>query len=284
MISGLLTNFIGFLKASRIPNLIVIASTQYLVAIFLIKVELSILYDFRFFLLVASTLMIAAAGYIINDYYDQKIDMINRPDKVVVGIIFKRRLALISHSALNLSGILIGFYLDVFIGAIHIFSSFILWFYSNHLRRIPFLGNLVIATMTGLALVIVNVYFRTYSPLTILYAFFAGTITMIREIIKDIEDVKGESAFGCVTVPVIWGIRGAKFVIYGITLVGIFLLLTFLIKYENQILWIYFVSLTPFFIWFLFKLINADRQSEFKFLHQFCNWIIFSGLISILFI
>lgn len=284
MRTALLQNFISFLKVSRIPNLLVIASTQYLVAIFLLDRTISEVTHPDFFLLILSTLMIAAAGYIINDYYDQKIDLINRPERVIVGITFKRRLALFSHSLLNFSAIVLGFYLDKFIGAIHIFSAFSLWYYSNHLRRLPFLGNLIIAALTGFTLLIVTVYFRTYSPLTLLFAFFAATITMIREIIKDIEDVKGESAFGCVTIPVIWGIRGAKVVIYSISLLGFALLTFFLIRYQNQILWIYFVGLSPIFIWFIVRLINADRQKEFKFLRRFCNWIIFSGLVSILFI
>jgi 4-hydroxybenzoate polyprenyltransferase len=284
MVKKLLINIYGFLKASRIPNLLIIAATQSMVAVHLLNKSYEDVLSFHFFLFLGSTLLIAAAGYIINDYYDQKIDMVNRPDRVVVGVLLKRRLALASHFLLSIVGIALGFLLDKWVGIVHIISTVSLWTYSNHFRRQPFIGNLIIGAMTGLTVVIVAVYYRQYDALVLVYAFFAGTITLIREIIKDIEDVKGESAFGCKTIPVIWGIRGAKWVIYSTSLIGLFFLVAFLIRFSDSRLWMYFGILSPFYIWFIYKLISADKQKEYVFLHRFCNAIIFSGIVSIIFL
>lgn len=280
-------DFIGFLIASRIPNLFVIGTTQYLTAIFLVGDYTDKAEDIKsigFFLMVLSTLMIAAGGYIINDYYDQKIDMINRPKKVVVGTIFRRRLAMLSHLLLTLGAITIGFYLDIKVGVVHILSAFGLWYYSNYLRRLTLLGNLVIAFLTSLTLLIVAVYLERNEPILYIYSIFAMAIILIREVIKDIEDVKGESAVGCQSIPVIWGIRGAKIFIYLVSMASAGMLISFLISIENWQVRLYFIFLIPVFVWFIYKLATADRQREFVFLRNFTNFIIFTGLLSMIMI
>ena len=111
-------SFTGFLKLTRFPNLLIIGFTQYFSTIFLVGYPehwFDKLYDFNLFLLSSSTILIAAAGYIINDYYDIKIDYVNKPDKVVVGKLVNRRIVLVSHGVLNFIGIAIGFYLSLFV-------------------------------------------------------------------------------------------------------------------------------------------------------------------------
>ncbi|MBR06515.1 MAG: prenyltransferase, partial [Rickettsiales bacterium] len=203
-------DFVGFLIASRIPNLLIIGATQYLTAFFLVSEypqKLNQLTSKGFLMMVVSTVMIAAGGYIINDYYDQKIDMVNRPDKVVIGVLMRRRLALLAHFVLTVGAIALGFYLNPKIGVVHIFSSFFLWYYSNQLRRITIIGNVVIAFLTGLTLLMVCIYLARNEVLVYIYASFAMAITLIREVLKDMEDVKGDSKFGIESLPVIFGIR-----------------------------------------------------------------------------
>lgn len=287
MIRLLKYDFIGFLKASRIPNLIIIGATQYLTAIFLVNDypgKGPAILSIGFFLMVCSTVMIAAGGYIINDYFDQKIDMINRPDRVIVGVTFRRRLAILAHIFLTFAGISLGFYLDIKIGVIHIFSSFCLWYYSNSLRRITLFGNLIIAFLTSLTLLVVIVYLGRNETLVYLYSLFAMAIILIREVIKDIEDVKGESAAGCLSIPVIWGIRGAKIFIYLVAISSAGILISFLITVENWVVIGYFSLLLPLFLWFIYKLVIADRQRDYKLLITVTNIIIFTGLLSMIMI
>ena len=278
-------DFVGFLIASRIPNLLIIGATQYLTAFFLVSEypqKLNQLTSKGFFMMVVSTVMIAAGGYIINDYYDQKIDMVNRPDKVVIGVLMRRRLALLAHFVLTVGAIALGFYLNPKIGVVHIFSSFFLWYYSNQLRRITIIGNVVIAFLTGLTLLMVCIYLARNEVLVYIYASFAMAITLIREVLKDMEDVKGDSKFGIESLPVIFGIRGAKAFIYlAIGISGAFLI-SFLITIDIWLVRYYFMALLPIFIWFIYKLIYADRQKDYQSLIRFTDLIIISGLISMI--
>jgi len=155
-------SFRGFLKLTRFPNLLIIAFTQYLSAFFLVAHPqhwFEKLSDLNLFLLSLSTMMIAAAGYIINDYYDIKIDYVNKPDKVVVGKLVKRRIVLASHIILNALGVAIGLYLSLRVGLINFLAGFLLWVYSNRLKRIALVGNVTIALLTGLSIAIIAVYY-----------------------------------------------------------------------------------------------------------------------------
>ncbi len=281
----LLQDFIGFLKASRIPNLLTIGSTQYLAAIFLIS-EYPKKYDdltsIWFFLMVASTVMIAAGGYIINDYYDQKVDLVNRPHKVVVGTKLRRRKALLSHFLLTVGGISLGFLLDIKIGVVHLFSSFFLWYYSNYLRRITLIGNIIISFLTGITLLLVAIFLERSEVLIYAYSLFAMAIVLIREVIKDMEDVKGDERFGIESIPVIFGIRGAKWFIYLVSIGSAGLLIYYLIKIDSWVVRFYFTGLLPVFAYFIYRLILADRQIHYKSLVRFTNVIIISGLISMI--
>lgn len=258
----------------------IIGGTQIATAFFLLNEDIL---EARFLMLVISTVMIAAAGYIINDYYDQKIDMVNRPKKVVVGVDLSRRPALLAHTMINVLGIVVGFWVDLLVGLVHIFSASLLWYYSNYLRRLPLIGNMSISLLSGMSILLVLVFFQSTHEIAFIYALFAFLMVLIREIIKDIEDVKGDEAFGVQTVPVIWGIRGAKIIIYLVVLSGSALLLYLLISHENMILRYYFLGLTPLFIWFIYMLIGADTMKQFRRLHLFCDTIVFTGLLSLLF-
>jgi len=280
-------DLVGFLQASRIPNLFIIGATQYLTLAFLtysFPEKRDIILSLDFLILTMSTVFIAAGGYIINDYYDQKIDLINRPNKVVVGTKMRRRIAMLAHFLLSITGILLGFYLDIKIGAIHIFSSFCLWYYSNFLRRLPLIGNLVISFLTSLTILIVAVYIERNEILIFIYSAFGFSIVLIREVIKDIEDFKGDAAYGVQSIPVLWGIRSAKAFIYMVIMASMAFLVTFIIRLDNWLVTYYFLGLFPLFMWFVYKLYHADRKIHFRLLRNFANLIIFTGLISMLII
>ena len=203
----------GFIKLTRIGNLLIIAFAQYFTAVFLAnpvqqwKITIT---DHDLFLVSLSSVLIAAAGYIINDYYDVKIDFINKPDRVVVGKIIKRRVVMVSHTFINFVGIAIGLLVSPLIAAINFISAGLLWLYSNQLKRLPLVGNVSVALLTGLAIYVVEVLYESGNFLIVVYAIFALGYTLIREVVKDMEDVKGDEAFECRTIPVVYGIRKTK--------------------------------------------------------------------------
>ncbi len=165
-------------------------------------------------ILIFSTLCITAAGYIINDYYDIKIDYINKPNRVLVGRVLKRRVAMIAHIALNAVGVGLGALVSLMIGSINLAAGFLLWFYSNQLKRLPFVGNLLVALLTAASILILVLYYQANQYLVYTYAIFAFSITLIREVIKDMEDLKGDQNFGLQTLPIYWGIRKTKRLLY----------------------------------------------------------------------
>ncbi len=276
-------NFIeAVLKLTRFGNLTIIGLAQYFTAAFLI--DKSIVFDFELFLLSCSTILIAAAGYIINDYYDVKIDFINKPERVVIGRSIARRYAILFHVALSFLGILIGAYLSLRVGALNILSVFLLWLYSNNLKRLPIIGNVAVAFLTGLSIYMVEVYYRTGNSLILIYSSFAFFMTLIREIIKDMEDLKGDNTFGCKTLPIIWGIRKTKLVIY--IILAVFSITVLVLNYFYVGLSIYYFLLCLFIplLILLLRLIRADRMKDFAWLSTFSKVIMLLGILSMAFL
>lgn len=273
----------GFILVTRFWNLMIIILAQYFTALFLIESTASytqILFDTRLFLMSLSTVLIAAAGYIINDYYDVKIDLINKPNRVVVGRILKRRVAMVAHTFLNFLGIGIGFILSIEIGIFNFISALLLWLYSNQLKRVALAGNLTVALLTALSIYIINVLYQQVNYLVIAYALFAFAFTLVREIIKDMEDVKGDQTFGCLTFPVVYGMRKTKNLIYGISLgflLGLVVLAYLFVGWQMT----YFSIALAFPLGLLaYQLYNADTIKHFNTLSNFCKIIMLLGILS----
>ena len=270
--------FQSIVRLTRAWNLLVLAFAQYFAAWFLIGIDVT--RDLDLFLLALSTTLIAAGGYVINDYYDVKIDYINYPDRVVVGKTIHRRFAILFHGALSLAGIAISIFLSWWIMAVNIFSVSLLWFYSNLLKRLPFVGNFAVALLTGLSIVVLDILYRVDNILVIVYAVFAFFMTLVREIIKDMEDLKGDNTFGCKTIPIVWGIRKTKIFVY-----FIIALFSFIVVFINQayvhLQIIYFVMFL--FIplaWLVFQLARADTKRDYRVLSSFCKVIMLLGILS----
>ncbi len=246
-----------FIKLTRPLNLIIIAITMYGIAwyfegVYDIDASLGIK-SLPFFLLVLSTVMIAAAGNIINDYFDIKADLINKPDRVVIGKYVKRRVAIVSHWGINFLAFSIAVYLSWRLQTywylfIHLLSINLLWYYSLRLKREFFIGNFLIAGLTAIVPLLVGYYYAhikeinnfpvtensfypfaesTISNYTLLLTFaisgFAFAMNLAREIIKDMEDVDGDKKLRAKTLPIVLGIPKAKLVA-GFVLSGTFII------------------------------------------------------------
>jgi len=264
---------------------VMILFTQYVVYVFVVEnkaVNLSFwLPPAEFFLLTAGTLLVAAAGYIINDYYDIKIDLVNKPDRIVVGRIVSRRQALFLHSSLNFLAIFLGLLLSWHVALYFATCAFMLWFYSNWLKRTPLIGNIVISLLTAATIWIISLYFRENDRIIYIYSVFAFCISLLREVIKDMEDTKGDSAYGCKTLPIIWGLRRTK--VFLIVLLAGFTIL--LIKYASVVststqAMIYYTIMLPVF-YIAYKLVWADKQKDYSQLSLFCKWVMVTGVLSL---
>lgn len=196
------------------------------------------LYDPYFALLVFSTVLIAAAGNIINDYFDVKIDRINKPEKLIVDRYVKKRAAILVHTLLNFMAVLIAVLIFIQLRNIwplvfHLITTFSLWMYSMVLKRKFLVGNVVIGMLTAMVPMLVYLYLRPalkLSPAPVhegafhimaYFALFAFCTTLIREIQKDFADMKGDALYGCKTVPLYLGIKKGRlilFFIFGMTI------------------------------------------------------------------
>jgi 4-hydroxybenzoate polyprenyltransferase len=272
----------ALIKVTRFWNLVIIGLAQFFASYFL--VGFYTILDWRLYVLSISTVMIAAGGYIINDYYDVKIDLINKPERVVVGKSMRRRYALFFHSALSITGVVLGLLLNWKIGALNFLSGFLLWFYSNLLKRKPFVGNLTVALLTGLSVYLVGVLFDPFNKLIIAYSFFSFFITLIREIIKDMEDWKGDNTFGCQTLPILWGMRKTKSFIYLLIIIQLLAITYFGNTYISLPMWmpaIFIFLPLAFLVW---RLVLADTVRDFYMLSFYCKLILVLGIFSMVLI
>jgi 4-hydroxybenzoate polyprenyltransferase len=287
----------AFLQITRTNNLIImlvtLAVSYYCLTDYLTPEDLL---QPRFLLLCACVVLTAAAGYIINDYHDINIDLINKPNKVVIGKIISRRWAMLLHFIFNGFAIISGFYLSVYIGLMVAACIVMLWLYSVHFKKQFLSGNLLVGTLSAFVIAILPLFNQQISSYLVwVYALFAFGINLIREIIKDAEDVRGDSKFNCKTLPIVFGVRKTKKVI--IILVLIYTILLFahtfiansLIPFRHsygQVFYTFYMLLfviVPLIIT-TFLLLNADVKSDFSRLSVLYKVIIISGLLSMVII
>lgn len=235
---------IAYLKLIRLPILVLIALIQYATRYCIIEPMLHIsgyellMPNREFLMLVVSTVLIAAGGYAINDYFDAKIDRVNKPKSVVLDRLIKRRVAMAMHAVLSGLGFLLSAYLSWKMGmwkmsSLFIFAIFSLWFYSTNLKHQLLVGNLVIAVMAGFVPLIVGLFevpmqnavhaelvaemgfsiFNVPAFWIMGFALLLFGLTLVREITKDVIDIRGDKMFGCRTVPIVLGVTKTKTII-----------------------------------------------------------------------
>lgn len=306
---------LAFFKLVRIENLVMIALTQILIRYFVLgKVfsanGLSLGYDeTSFYLLVISTVLIAAAGYIINDYFDVKTDLINHPDTVVVDKVIKRRWAIMLHIGFTVLGIILGMYAALKTGYLrlaifHFVAAALLWFYSTHLKKQLLIGNLVVSLLTASVAFMPLVYemgvlqklypgfILTYKhtilasfKITFIFSLFAFITSMTREIIKDIEDYKGDKETGGRTMPIVWGIRASKLSAFFLTIITEILLLVVvyntikaqLIVFSLNNLYVVLLLIIPLTVLAVYTM-KADHSKHFKNASLLLKFIMLMGL------
>lgn len=225
---------IYFLRLIRWPNILFIILAECLFHFCIYKPLYPLAgadVDFRFYLMLLTNVFIASAGYMINDYFDVNIDQINKPTKVVVGAFISRRWVIFWHLILSVLAIYISTFVFPFktfwhIHLTNLLAILLLWFYSTTFKKNFLIGNIIISVLTAWSIAVV--YFSKFSfqeiihpnildganikfaKLTILYCAFAFVLTLVREALKDLEDMEGDEKFGCTTLPIKWGLRPTK--------------------------------------------------------------------------
>ena len=307
----------AFFKLVRWPNLLIMALTQVLFYIsivpFYVGDTISILSYFEtqhYLLLILSSLLIAAAGNIINDYFDRNIDEINKPQKKIIDKLIKRRWAIVMHIAFSFIAIIIGFYVDsqtpvFWLGFSNTICVLLLFGYSISLKKKLLVGNVLISLLTAWVIFVCFLcYYRTLSfqgyeafevqailrrfmRISFLYAGFAFVISLIREVVKDMEDMEGDKKYGCKTIPISWGIPAAK-VFVAVWLVVLIGMISIVQIYVWQLGWYWsaaysiLVIIAPL-IWILRKLYQAQVPKDYRKLSAIIKIVMLAGLLSMIF-
>ena len=297
----------NYLKLIRYQNLLLLAFMQLIFRYGFLKLQNIplALNHFQYGLLVLSTVLIAAAGYVINDILDQETDYDNRPNSIIVGKTISEKAAYNFYFTLNITGVGIGFYLSnviqrpSFTGAFIIISA-TLYMYATSLKQMLLIGNIIVALLLSFSVLIIGLFDllpATYDgnraemgilfSMLIDYAVFAFIINLIREIVKDMEDIEGDYSQGMSTLPIAIGVIKTSRIVFGLAIMATLILFWYINTYlmGNALYFavIYgFIFVVAPMIFFMIKIWNAKSKEEFHLLSTVLKWVIFFGILSVL--
>jgi 4-hydroxybenzoate polyprenyltransferase len=258
---------------------------------------------FVFFILVSATVLITAGGYVINDYFDIKTDLINR-GKVIVGTKIPRRQAMMWHNIFNIAGVAAGFYVSakagyIWMGILFLIVSGLLYFYSASYKRQFLIGNVIVAVLTAMVPMLVVIFeapvlFQYYAinavkipDLSIIFywvggfAIFAFVTTLSREIIKDIEDFEGDVAYGRNTVPVVIGILTSKIVTVCLVFVTLLMLYIVWYFYLNDLITLIYLSVAVALplVYIIFQIIFSKSRKQLHNASRIMKIVMLTGIL-----
>jgi 4-hydroxybenzoate polyprenyltransferase len=284
----LLMKIISLFSVVRGYNIPVIILAQYLSAIFILapdnKRALSILLDFNLFIIVLVSSLTIASGYIINNFYDSKKDLINRPNKSQLDRLVSQKTKLQVYFTMNFIVVLLAFFVSF--RAVLFFSVyiFLIWFYSHKLKKIVVIGNLTASFLAVLPFFAILLYYKNLYPQIFAHATFLFLLILIREMIKDLENIKGDIANDYQTIPVLFGESFSKKIISLLTLFTTIPVYFLIEIYDVGYMDIYFYISMIVLIFFLQKLWKSNSKLDYLKLHNILKLLVVSGVFSIMLI
>jgi 4-hydroxybenzoate polyprenyltransferase len=295
----------NILNVIRWKNLLMIALVQSLIKYGLLLpfgVSTS-LNDLEFFLLIFSTICIAAAGNIINDIYDVETDFINKPDKILVGKSISEKTAYNMFIILNVLGVGVGFYVSQAIGKSELFSIFViisvlLYVYASYLKQMFLIGNIIVSVLVALSIIIVGVFelIPAITPenqgiqlaffrILLDYALFAFIINLIREIAKDIEDFDGDYKSGMRTLPIVIGKEISAKILFALSFIPLIAVIYYVNNnlYKQPIAVVYYlVFIIAPLIYLCIIIFNAKTNKDFHVISNLLKLVMLFGMLSLL--
>lgn len=280
-------NFLSLLSVVRGYNILILIAAQYLAAIFIFSPQKSlygVIFDLHLGYLIFATVCIVAAGYIINNFYDSKLDIINRPFKSKLDNYIKQETKLKLYFFLNFLGFLFGILISIKAALFFSIYIFAIWLYSHKLKKYPFIGLISVTILTISPFLTVFIYFKNFSTIIFIYAIFLFLVIMVRELVKDLENMKGAIANDFITFPVFYGERKTKYL--SITLLFItFLPIIILFSYPAlgyMRYYFYLAMITILFIVFYFW--KASQLYHYRVLHNILKVLLLVGVLWLVFV
>jgi len=283
----ILLKFFSMFSVIRGYNIIIIIIAQYLTSIYILahnKPLKSVIFDLNLLMLVLASAATIAGGYIINNFYDYEKDLINRPQKSILDRLVSQNTKLSLYFILNFIAVIMASYVSF--KAVIFFSVYIfgIWLYSHKLKKRPVIGNLTSAILSITPFFAVFVYYKNFDQVIFVHATFLFLIVSMRELTKDLENIKGDLALGYKTIPISYGEEISKVmltVLMMFTLIPIFLLVT---KFEIGKMYYFFYLSVLLLIIFLILLWKSKTKTHYLILHNILKFIIVLGVFSILLI
>ena len=279
--------FFSLFSVVRGYNILIVILAQYLASIYIFapdKPVKSVVLDINLLMLVLASAASIAAGYIINNFYDSEKDLINRPQKSMLDRLVSQNTKLSFYFVLNFISIVFASYVSfraVIFFALYIFG---IWFYSHRLKKQPLIGNIVSAVLTVTPFFAIFIYYKNFELVIFAHAVFLFLIVSMRELTKDLENIKGDLALNYRTVPVIYGEKTSKTmltVIAVLTLVSAIVLTHF---FDVGHMYFFFYTTIVLLIVFLIILWRSNKKAHYLILHNFLKFILVAGIFSILLI
>ena len=278
-----LTKILGAFYVVRIHNIFLLVFAQYLTSIFILSSSESwkIIFDKNLFLVILCSTICIVSGFIINDYYDTKKDSINTPIKFKLGESINDKTKLLLYFFLNLLVVLVSSLISI--RAILFFSIYIffIWFYSHKLRKLVFIGNLFYSILTITPFFAILLYFKKIEFIIIAYALFLFFILLLKDIVKDMKNLKGDFSANHKTIPVVFGESFAKTLISLLCVINIFLILNLFLNFNSGLMYFYYFLALAVMIYFMFKLYFSKSTAQYLFLHNMLRFLITVGVFSI---
>ena len=279
--------FFSMFSVVRGYNILIVIIAQYLSSIYILahnKKLGEVVFDLNLLMLVLASATTIASGYIINNFYDSEKDLINRPQKSMLDRLVSQNTKLVFYFALNFVAVIFASYVSF--KAVVFFSLYIfgIWFYSHKLKKLPIIGNLVSATLTIIPFSAVFIYYKNFETVIFVHAMFLFLIIAMRELTKDLENLKGDLALNYKTIPIIYGEQTSKVML---TILSVLTIIpTYLLIYHFQVgrmTYFFYLSIV-LLLFFLVLLWKSNKKSQYLILHNILKFIIVAGVFSIVLI
>ncbi|MCF4100811.1 geranylgeranylglycerol-phosphate geranylgeranyltransferase [Gillisia sp. M10.2A] len=283
----LLLKMLSLFSVVRGYNILILVIAQYLTSAFILAPQLplrKVIFDANLFFLILSSATVIASGYIINNFYDSEKDLINRPKKTMLDRFVSQRTKLSVYFILNFAAIFFASYVSF--RAVVFFSIYIfmIWLYSHRLKKILFLGNLVASILAITPFFVVFVYYKNLETVIFLHATFLYLMIVMRELVKDLENLKGDLIQNYHTIPVVYGEKWSKFFLSVLTILAVIPILLLTTKFNTGLMDYYFYASLVLLIFFLLFLYFSTAKWQYLLLHNILKFIIVAGVFSILLI
>ncbi|ODS80509.1 MAG: ubiquinone biosynthesis protein UbiA [Chryseobacterium sp. SCN 40-13] len=282
-----LMKILSLFSVVRGYNIPVIVLAQYLSSIFILAPEeraLDIILDWRLFIIVFVSTLSIASGYIINNFYDAQKDLINRPTQSMLDRLVSQKTKLKVYFGLNFLATALAYIVSwraAFFFATYIF---LIWFYSHKLKKYPIIGNLTAALLAVLPFFGILLYFKNFYHVIFAHAGFLFLLMLIREMIKDLENIKGDVASNYQTIPVRFGEKISKQIITVLTIATILPVFILVEKYDVGYMDIYFYVALIILMYFIRLLWKSETQRQYIQLHNILKSLIVAGVFCIVLI